>query len=109
LISCPNGVSVKIACSVIENGPESETIPADAADISAEMMVARRAQLAESDHVMVAAVNAMQKRDAVAGMIGEPQSELALERWPGNPRESPSATRLRRTFARPGDRRQNLR
>ena len=49
----------------------------DAADIPAEMVMAGRVRARESDHVMVAAMDAVQKSDIVARMVGEPKAEHA--------------------------------
>ena len=49
----------------------------DAADVPTEMMMAGRVGAREGDHVMVAAVDAVQERDVVAGMIRQPHPEDA--------------------------------
>ncbi len=49
----------------------------DAADIPAEVMRAGRIGAREGDHVMIAAVNAVQKGDVVSGVVGEAQSDDA--------------------------------
>src|SRR5579863_8490517 len=47
----------------------------DRANVPAQVMQPRRVRVRESDHVMVAAVNAVQKGDAVAGPVGEAQAK----------------------------------
>ena len=47
----------------------------DRAHVPAQMMQARRARFDEGDHMMIAAVNAVQEGDAVAGPVGEAQAE----------------------------------
>src|ERR1700678_875182 len=49
----------------------------DRAYIPAQMMQSRRARFDEGDHVMIAAVNPVQEGDAVAGPIGEAQTQRA--------------------------------
>src|SRR5277367_4959224 len=49
----------------------------DRAHVPAQMMQARRARCDERDHMMIAAVNAVQEGDAVAGPVGEAQAERA--------------------------------
>src|SRR6185312_434498 len=45
--------------------------------VPAEMMVAGGVRTREGDHVMIAAVNAVQESNIVAGMIGQPHPEHA--------------------------------
>src|SRR3984957_16632823 len=47
----------------------------DRAHVPAQMMQARRARCDEGDHMMVAAVDAVQKGDAVAGPVGKAQPQ----------------------------------
>src|SRR6185312_4728347 len=49
----------------------------DRAHVPAEMMVAGGVGTREGDHVMIAAVNAVQESNIVAGMIGQPHPEHA--------------------------------
>ena len=49
----------------------------DRADVPAQMMQPRRVRVREGDHVMVAAVDAVQKGDAVAGPVGEAEAQRA--------------------------------
>src|SRR6185312_21856 len=49
----------------------------DRAHVPAQVMQPRRVRVGEGDHVMIAAVNAVQKRDPVAGPVGEAQAEHA--------------------------------
>jgi hypothetical protein len=50
----------------------------DRAYVPAQMMQSRRVRVREGDHVMIAAMNAVQEGDAVAGSIGEAQTQRAL-------------------------------
>src|SRR5690242_8490678 len=57
----------------------------DRAHVPAQVMESRRGRLDEGDHVMVAAVDAVQKRDAVARPVGKAQAErsrIELNRAP---------------------------
>ena len=63
--------------------PISSTLPTS----QREMMEAGRVRMGEGDHVMVAAVDAVQKGDAVAGMVGEAHAERRAYRS-----RSPSST-----------------
>src|SRR5580693_9917060 len=47
----------------------------DGAHVPAQMMQAGRARFDEGDHMVIAAVNAVQESDAVAGPVGEAQAE----------------------------------
>jgi hypothetical protein len=49
----------------------------DRSDVPAEMMMARRLRARECDHVMIAAVDAMQERDVIPGMVGQAQAQNA--------------------------------
>ena len=49
----------------------------DGAHVPAQMMQARRARFDEGDHMMIAAVNAVQEGDAVARPVGQAQAKRA--------------------------------
>ena len=49
----------------------------DGAHVPAQMMQSRRARFDEGDHMMIAAVNPVQEGDAVAGPVGEAQTQRA--------------------------------
>src|SRR5271157_5041322 len=78
------------AVTLAEHMHRADADLVDAADVPAQMMEAGRVRFREGDHVMIAAVDAVQEGDAVARMVGKAKSEDAgveVDRSPHVPGE----------------------
>ena len=67
----PEAPPLVVALAEHMHGAEADVV--DAAHVPAQVVHAGRARLAERDHVVIAAVDAVHEGDALAGVVGKPQ------------------------------------